>query len=121
MQLTKKERLARRHLRVRKKVFGTAERPRLCVRKSLKHLYASVVDDTPDAGCRTIVTYTTASKETAGKHKANAASATELGGAIGADLKARGITSIVFDRGGYRYHGVVKALAEAIRAAGINF
>jgi large subunit ribosomal protein L18 len=124
MKLTKKEQLKRRHLRVRKKVSGTPERPRLFVRRSLKHLYAQVVDDSAltdgykKGSSRTLAAYTTASKE--GKHSANIPCATALGKAIGADLLARGINTVVFDRGGYRYHGVVKALAEAVREAGIT-
>ena len=121
MKLTKKQNLKKRHMRVRRKVTGTPERPRLCVRKTLKHLYAQVFDDTVAQGSRTIATYATASKDTAGKHMRNQAQAIELGKAIGADLKARGIENIVFDRGGYRYHGCVKALADAIREAGVKF
>ena len=120
MQLSKKERLQRRHLRIRRKVSGTAERPRVMVRKTLKHLYLVVVDDTPEAGSRTIATYTTASKAAAGKHCANGTNAVELGKAAAADLKARGITAVTYDRGGYRYHGIVKTLADAIREAGVT-
>ena len=121
MQLTKKERLKRRHLRVRKKVAGTPERPRLAVRKSLKHLYAVVIDDSSPAGSKTLCSYTTATKANVGKHFANIEQAAVLGATVGNDLKAKGITHIVFDRGGYRYHGTVKSLAEAIREAGVTF
>ncbi len=121
MKLTRKEKLERRHLRVRKKVNGTAERPRLSVRKTLKHLYAQVVDDSPSGGARTIAIYATASRANAGKHMSNVSNGADLGKSIGADLKSRGIDKIVFDRGGYRYHGCVKAIADAIRETGIQF
>lgn len=121
MKLQKTESLKRRHRRVRKKVSGTAERPRLFVRKTLKHLYAQIIDDSPEKGSVTLAVYTTASKANAGKHMSNIPQGTELGKTVGAELKARGIESIVFDRGGYRYHGVVKALAEGVREAGIKF
>lgn len=121
MKLTRKEGLTKRHKRVRRNISGTADRPRLCVRKSLKHLYAQVLDDSAENGSRTIAAYTTASKETRGKHMRNIKNAAELGKIAGADLKARGIETIVFDRGGYRYHGTVKVLADSIREAGIKF
>lgn len=119
MKLTKKEQLARRHRRVRRKVAGTAERPRLFVRKTLKHLYVQLVDDSIEKGSHTLAAYTT-SRGNGGKHSANVASATELGKAVGTDLKAKGIAAVVFDRGGYRYHGVVKAIAESVRETGIT-
>ncbi|MBI1292747.1 50S ribosomal protein L18 [bacterium] len=120
MQLSKQERLKRRHLRVRKKVAGTTERPRVMVRKTLKHLYLVVVDDTPEGGSKTIATYTTATKANAGKHFANAAGAIALGKLAAADLKSRGIEAVTYDRGGYRYHGIVKTLADSIREAGVT-
>lgn len=119
MQLSRKERLQRRHLRVRKKVSGTAERPRLMVRKSLKHLYLVLVDDSPETGSKTISTYTTATKANSGKHLANASGAVELAKLAAADLKARGITTVTFDRGGYSYHGIVKTLADTVRESGV--
>lgn len=121
MKLSKKDALRRRHLRVRGKVSGTAGRPRVAVRKSLRHLYLTVVDDSPETGSRTLATFTTATKDKAGKHMANVAQAGELGKLAGAELKNRGINEIVFDRGGYRYHGQVKAIAEAMREAGVAF
>jgi len=120
MQLSRKDRLKKRHIRVRKKVAGTAERPRLYVRKSLKHLYAQVVDDSPEAGSKTLAIFTTATKDNNGKHSANVNAAVELGKIVGTELKARGITQVVFDRGGYRYHGVVKAIADSVRETGIT-
>lgn len=120
MQLTSKERLKRRHFRVRKKVSGTAARPRLYVRRSLKHIYVQIIDDSPEVGSKTLLTVTTWSKETAGKHFANANGAKALGGRVAEALKAHGLTTVVFDRGGYRYHGVVKTLAETVRESGIT-
>lgn len=121
MKLTRNESLQRRHRRVRKKVSGTTARPRLFVRKTLKHLYAQLIDDSGEKGSVTLAIYSTASKATAGKHMRNIGSGTELGKTVGADLKKRGIETIVFDRGGYRYHGCVKAVAEGVREAGIQF
>lgn len=121
MKLTQKDRLTRRHLRVRRKVAGTAERPRLYVRKSLKHLYVQLIDDSPANGSRTLAIFTTHSKDNAGKHMCNIKHAGELGKRVGEELKNRGIEQIVFDRGGYRYHGAVKALADAVRQAEIRF
>ena len=119
MQLTRKERTKRRHLRVRKRVSGTGERPRLYVRRTLKHVYVQIVDDSPlTGGSRTLTQYSSAGKD--GKHSANIPGATELGKKIAADLKSRGINAVVFDRGGYRYHGVVKAVADAVREGGIT-
>lgn len=121
MKKTKKEKLARRHMRVRSKVAGSTERPRLYVRKSLKHIHVQLIDDTPENGSITLLAMTTLSKETAGKHCCNVANATELGKKVGAELKNRGIDKIVYDRGGNIYHGCVKALADAVRETGIQF
>lgn len=121
MKLTKSEALKRRHRRVRKKVTGTAERLRLYVRRSLRHLYAQLIDDTPVNGSRTLVTFTTNTKDASGKHFRNIAGATALGKEIGEALKQRGVDQIVFDRGGARYHGIVKALADAVREQGVQF
>jgi large subunit ribosomal protein L18 len=120
MQLSQKDRLKRRHLRVRKKVSGTAERPRAMVRKTLKHLYLVVADDSPETGSRTLAVYTTATKANAGKHFANAGGAVTLAKQAAADLKSRGINTVVFDRGGYLYHGIVKTLADALRENGLT-
>lgn len=120
MQLTSKERIKRRHLRIRKKVNGSAERPRLFVRKSLKHVYAQVIDDTPEGGSRTIAIFTTATKQNAGKQMRNIANASALGKSVGEELKKLGISAVVFDRGGYLYHGCIKAVAEGVRESGIT-
>ena len=121
MKLTKKQQVNRRHLRVRRKVSGTAERPRLYVRKSLRHVYVQLVDDSPEIGSKTLLTMSTAAKEAVGKQMRNRQGASDLGRKVGQELKSRGIETIVFDRGGSRYHGVVKALAEAVREADIKF
>lgn len=121
MKLTQKDRLKRRHFRVRSRVAGTAQRPRLFVRKSLRHVYAQLIDDSPETGSVTLASFGTATKDAAGKHLANKAGATALGKSVGEQLMARGITEIVFDRGGYRYHGVVQAFADAVRESGVKF
>jgi large subunit ribosomal protein L18 len=104
----------RRHFRVRKKVNGTAERPRLVVFRSDKHIYAQLVDD--DAG-RTIATVSSL-KLTEGK-KSDKAS--EVGKQVAMVAKDKGITRVVFDRGGYKYHGRVKAVADGAREGGLEF
>ena len=104
-----------RHRRVRRKVHGTAERPRLCVFRSNKHIYAQVTDDWSR---RTLLSCSTLSPELKGqtKHGGSVESAVKVGELIGRRCLEAGITALVFDRGGYRYHGRVKALAEAARA-----
>jgi large subunit ribosomal protein L18 len=103
-----------RHLRVRKKVAGTADRPRLVVFRSDKHIYAQVFDD--DAG-RTIATVSSL-KAGAGKKSDKAA---EVGRQVAVVAKERGINRVVFDRGGYKYHGRVKAVADGAREGGLEF
>ena len=120
MVWSKSEALQRRHSRVRRKVSGTTERPRLCIHKSLRHLYAQIVDDS--AG-QTIVFATTNTK--ANKAEANSFTSQTWAKKLAADLaekaKAKGVGAVVFDRGGYRYHGVVKAFGDAAREAGLKF
>lgn len=115
MKMTVKERQARIHLRVRKKISGTAERPRLNVFRSNKGVYVQVIDDV--AGV-TIAAASTKEVTTAGTK-------TEKSKAVGAlvaeKAKAAGVTTVVFDRGGYLYHGRVKAVAEGAREGGLNF
>ena len=110
----------RRHYRLRRRLSGTSDRPRLAVFRSLNHIYAQVIDD--DAG-RTIVAVDTRSKEFRQGHKTggNVAAAKAIGELLAQRAKARGIERVVFDRGGYKYHGRVKALADAARAAGLVF
>ena len=107
----------RRHLRVRRKISGTAERPRLCVYRSNTNIYVQVIDDV--AG-NTLVSASTLDKEIKTKH-ANKEAAKELGALIAKKAKAKNIETVVFDRGGYIYHGVVKERAEAAREGGLKF
>jgi len=107
-------------LRVRTKVAGTPERPRLCVFRSLNHIYAQVIDD--HSG-RTLVAASSLDKTTRApvEHRRHVAGAKSIGKAIAERAKAAGIERVVFDRGGYKYHGRVQALAEAAREAGLKF
>jgi large subunit ribosomal protein L18 len=109
-----------RQTRLRKKVSGTAERPRLAIRRTLHHIYATIVDD---AKGHTIAAASTVEKSLAEglKSKTNADAAKAVGSAIAEKAKAAGITAVVFDRGGFQYHGRVQALADAAREAGLNF
>ena len=108
---------ARRHLRVRRKVSGTAERPRLCIYKSNTNLYAQIIDDVEG---NTLVSVSTLNKDIKSKH-ANKEAAKEVGSLIAKKAKAKKIETVVFDRSGYIYHGVVKELAEAAREGGLKF
>lgn len=107
-----------RHRRIRKKLSGTSERPRLAVHFSGRHIYAQVIDD--EKG-RTLVSANTTEEALRSAAKANVATATKIGELIAERAKASQISSIVFDRGGSRYHGKVKALADAARSQGLNF
>ena len=107
----------RRHLRVRTKISGTAERPRLCVYRSNSNIYVQIIDDV--AG-NTICQASTLDKEVKIKH-ANKEAAKEVGALIAKRAKAKKVETVVFDRGGYIYHGVVKELAEAAREGGLKF
>lgn len=107
----------RRHIRVRRKISGTAERPRLCVYRSNTNLYVQIVDDVVG---NTLVAASTLDKEIKTKH-ANKQAAKELGTLIAKKALDKKIQTVVFDRGGYIYHGVVKELAEAAREGGLNF
>lgn len=107
----------RRHIRVRRKISGTPERPRLCVYRSNTNLYVQIIDDV--AG-NTIVAASTLDKEIKTKH-ANKEAAKELGTLIAKKASDKKIESVVFDRSGYIYHGVIKELAEAARTGGLKF
>jgi large subunit ribosomal protein L18 len=109
-----------RHRRVRKKIHGTLERPRLCIYRSLKHIYAQVVDDEKGA---TLVSASSRDAEFLKelKYGANVEAAKVVGRLVAERLKGQGTKEVVFDRGGYLYHGRVKALAEAAREAGLEF
>lgn len=107
-----------RHQRVRKKVVGVPERPRLCVFRSHKHLYAQVVDDF--AG-KTLLGCSTKDERLApGAGSSNVKAATALGQLLAAEATKRGITQVVFDRSGYHYHGRIQAFADAARAGGLT-
>jgi large subunit ribosomal protein L18 len=111
----------RRHVRIRRKVQGTAERPRLNVFRSLNHIYAQLVDDL--AG-RTIITVSSLDKALASDVKAakgKVGASKVVGKAIAAKAKEKGIATVCFDRGGYLYHGRVKAVADGAREGGLNF
>jgi large subunit ribosomal protein L18 len=108
----------RRHRRVRKKVHGTAERPRLAVHRSNKHITVQVIDD--DAG-RTLAAASTNEPDLRSNSGATVAAATRVGELIAERAKAAGIERVAFDRSGFRYHGRVKALADAARENGLQF
>ena len=106
----------RRHRRVRARISGTAERPRLAVYRSLTQIYAQVIDDR--TGRTLVAASSLETKDTKGK-KSEVASA--VGAKLAEKAKAAGVTEVIFDRGGYRYHGRVKALADAARSNGLRF
>jgi large subunit ribosomal protein L18 len=106
---------SRRHRRVRVHVVGTSQRPRLTVFRSLNHVYAQLIDD--GAG-RTLAASSTVDMKSKGNGVTQAA---EVGKAIAAKAKAAGVSAVVFDRGGFLYHGRIKALADAAREAGLEF
>ena len=108
----------RRHLRVRKRVFGTPQRPRLAVFRSARHIYASVIDDT--AG-RTLAQASTLDSDVRGANGDKTAKAQEVGKLVAQRAKAAGVDAVVFDRGGYQYHGRIAALADAAREGGLDF
>jgi large subunit ribosomal protein L18 len=110
----------RRHDRIRKRLKGSAERPRLSVFRSLHHVYAQVIDD---ATGRTVVAASTREKAVAEglTSKASTAAAQRVGEIVAQRAKEKGVTAVVFDRGGYKYHGRIKALADAARSAGLEF
>jgi large subunit ribosomal protein L18 len=114
----RQESRVRRHLRVRKKVSGTAERPRLCVYRSEKNIYAQVVDDVAKI---TLVSASSIDKDFEQKLGSNKEAARLVGSLIAKRAIEKGITEVVFDRGGYIYHGRVQELAEGAREAGLVF
>ncbi|MGH7669892.1 MAG: 50S ribosomal protein L18 [Gemmatimonadaceae bacterium] len=111
---TREQKRVRRHLRVRRRITGTAERPRLVVFRSLKHIYAQLVDDV--AG-RTLMTVSSSAVAEGKKSERSV----QVGRSIAEKAKAAGITRVVFDRAGYQYHGRVKAVAEGAREGGLEF
>jgi large subunit ribosomal protein L18 len=118
--MAKKDKAAVRravHTRIRRRVRGNAERPRLAIFRSLSHIYAQVIDDEQGT---TIVSASTTEKDLREATGGNVEAARRVGRAIAERAIAKGIESVVFDRGGFRYHGRVKALADAAREAGLN-
>ena len=113
----KTKRRTRRRAAIRHRVTGTPERPRLCVYKSLNHFYAQVIDDL--AG-KTLAAASSKDEGAEGK-TGNAASAATVGARLATNAKKAGVNKVVFDRGGFKYHGRVKAFAEAARKAGLEF
>src|ERR1700749_3010744 len=111
-RITKNEKRGHVHDRIRKKMQGTAERPRLNVYRSLNHIYVQVIDDMSG---NTLASASTSGKKSGKKTGGNVASAKEIGKTIAQRAQEKGIKKVVFDRGGYLYHGRIKALAEAAR------
>ncbi len=121
--ITPKDRASERrriHKRIREKISGNLNRPRLCIYRSLKYLYVQIVDDTNG---KTLAAASTAEKDVRGELKqgGNIEASKLLGKAIAQRAKAKGIEAVVFDRGGYLYHGRIKAVAEAARESGLKF
>lgn len=119
-RLSREAHRQRVHVRTRKSIAGTTERPRLCVHRSSKHIRAQIIDDQKGA---TVVSASSLDKEVRGliKGGANVAASKIVGKIIAERARAKGIEQVVFDRGGYQYHGRVQALAEAAREAGLKF
>ena len=120
---TKHEARIRRHARVRKKIKGSAERPRLAVFRSNAHIYAQVIDDLAGTTVAAASSSESSLKDTfSGTVRGgNKAGAEALGKVIAERLKEKGVTKVVFDRGGFLYHGRIRAIADAARAAGLEF
>ncbi len=123
-RIEKIKRRKRRHLRVRKRVSGSLERPRLCIYKSLKHIYAQIVIDPPIGSCKVLTGASTLSPEIKDKiknSKGKISKAKETGKLLAERAKKLGITKISFDRSGYRYHGRIKAVTDGAREGGLEF
>jgi large subunit ribosomal protein L18 len=118
-KITKNEKRGHIHERIRKKLQGTPERPRLNVYRSLNHIYVQVIDDL--TGTTLVSASTAEGKKESRTTGGNVAAAKAIGKTIAERAKAKGVTKVVFDRGGYIYHGRVKALADAAREAGLQF
>jgi len=115
--MNRREARVRRHRRVRKKLRGTPARPRLTVFRSLSHTYAQVIDDTTG---RTLAAAATVEADVRGGNTGNVAAAKAVGTRLAERAKAAGVTTVVFDRGGFKYHGRVAAVADGARAAGLE-
>jgi large subunit ribosomal protein L18 len=111
----------RRKARIRKTVYGTATKPRLSVFRSLKHIYAQVIDDTKGYTLLAMSTKRQPVAQAVGKTGGNKAAAAKVGETLAKMALEKGIRTVVFDRSGYRFHGRIKALADAARAAGLKF
>ena len=120
MILTQEERREKRRRTIRRRVFGTSERPRLSIFRSSQHLYAQAVDDYQG---KTIFGFSTTNEKfrKTSPERGNIKAAQKLGQIFGPELIAKGIKKIIFDRSGYKYHGRIKALAESLREAGLEF
>jgi large subunit ribosomal protein L18 len=118
IQKVKRARQEQRRSRASGAVRGNAERPRLAIFRSVKHIYAQIIDD--ESG-KTLVAVNSGQKDPGLKHGGNKTAATAIGKAIAAKAIAKGISQVAFDRGGFRYHGRVKALADAAREGGLKF
>jgi large subunit ribosomal protein L18 len=118
---SKNEIRERVHTRIRKKLKGTTDRPRLAIFRSVAHIYAQVIDDTKGTTIASASSTEKGSLETPGKTGGNVAAAKLIGTRVAQRAKEKGIDKVVFDRGGYLYHGRVKALADAAREAGLEF
>ena len=121
MNKSRKDSRVRRHRRVRKKVSGTAERPRLVVFRSLKHIYAQLVDDTTGRCLLTVSSQSPEVRDQKGEAKGKSGVSVLVGKAVAEKAKAQGIETVAFDRGGFLYHGRVKALADGAREGGLRF
>ncbi len=119
-RLSREAHRRRVHVRMRKRIAGSAERPRLCVHRSSRHIRAQVIDD---ASARTIVSASSLDKDVRSQIRGggNIAASKVVGKIIAERARAKGVENVVFDRGGYQYHGRVQALAEAAREAGLKF
>ena len=115
--MNRREARVRRHRRVRKKLRGTPARPRLTVFRSLSHIYAQVIDDTTG---RTLAAAATVEADVRGGNTGDVAAAKAVGTRLAERAKAAGVTTVVFDRGGFKYHGRVAAVADGARAAGLE-
>jgi len=122
MSATTKELRIRRHVRLRKKLAGTEGRPRFCVSITANNIYCQFINDEPETGCLTLAAVSTLDEKfKSEKAKPNMAGAALLGKLAAEAAKAKGIGEVVFDRSGYRYHGRIKAIADAARENGLKF
>ena len=115
---SRKQQTQFRHIRLRKKLSGTGERPRLAVHFSGQHIYAQIIDDTQG---KTLASVNTTEKDFREGARSNVTTATKVGTALAERAKSSNVTKVVFDRGGFKFHGKVKALADAARDGGLQF